>query len=563
MHAGGSVAPDDTSIARPIPEAAPAGTGLGTADFAIIDRLLQSGDFAQARSFAGLSTACDDEVDAWISPCEAMVIGDPESALRALDAGMFHWEADPIFYLDRSRELFARCAMVRGVAYFQLGHATAGNSSCATALTFAPDVGHLPALLSRLASHHATNGPRPYDEPAADVEIGASWRERLLDRFADIALWAMRRLEPYITIRVGAISGRFLGHLVHDTASYLLERRVRQPVKRELDLFYFSEAPCNTHWAKMLAREMRIHPFVARIDSRLSGIPRGSRFRVVTQQKGLYRHGDWNKLWELGNPISFTPAEISAGEDYLRRVGVAEGAPYVCVHVRDSRYFQARYPELNSSSSTYRDAKLEHYLRSISSLAAQGIHVIRLGAEVGSRLPDLGPRVIDYADRHRTPFLDTYLPTHSDFLLGSSSGFSYLAMCFDRPTVITNSIPLGALNTFRRKCIFIPKKLWLTEEKRFLTFREILFTQVVTFYDSESYAAAGIELVENTAAEIEAVSQEMLDRLHGNGLISDEDEERQRRFWRLWENIWPHGALRDPGFRIGAEFLRHNEALLD
>jgi len=98
------------------------------------------------------------------------------------------------------------------------------------------------------------------------------------------------------------------------------------------------------------------------------------------------------------------------------------------------------------------------------------------------------------------------------------------------------------------------------EEHRFLTFGETLDSGIGRFSKSEQYEQLGIEVVENTPEEITALAVEMDERLEGTWQTTEEDEERQRRFWSLFKPSELHGTIVS---RIGAEFLRQNRELLD
>ena len=129
-----------------------------------------------------------------------------------------------------------------------------------------------------------------------------------------------------------------------------------------------------------------------------------------------------------------------------------------------------------------------------------------------------------------------------------------------RPGVIVNMVPLEHVPTWGRNYLFIPKKLWLPAERRFMTFREILESGAGRIQRSERYAELGIEPVENSSEEITAAAVEMDERLNGTWHSSDEDEELQQRFWSLFKPSELNGVFFT---RIGAEFLRQNRDLLD
>ena len=130
---------------------------------------------------------------------------------------------------------------------------------------------------------------------------------------------------------------------------------------------------------------------------------------------------------------------------------------------------------------------------------------------------------------------------------------------FGRPTAAANWIPLGYAPLLASD-LYVVKRLWYRQSKRFLTFREILARGADEWAESHYYAGAGVEAVENTPDEILSLTREMKERLDGTWQPADEDEELQRRYRALFSE-----DRRCYGFpsRLGAEFLRRNRELLE
>ena len=93
-----------------------------------------------------------------------------------------------------------------------------------------------------------------------------------------------------------------------------------------------------------------------------------------------------------------------------------------------------------------------------------------------------------------------------------------------------------------------------------MTFRETMESGVGRFVRSEQHEEKGIEVINNTPDEIMALVVEMDKRLKGTWPTSEEDDEIQRRFWSLFKTSHLNGVLLS---RIGADFLRQHQALLD
>ena len=125
---------------------------------------------------------------------------------------------------------------------------------------------------------------------------------------------------------------------------------------------------------------------------------------------------------------------------------------------------------------------------------------------------------------------------------------------------MANYIPVGHAPVWGQNDLFTPKKLWLRDERRFLTFREILGGDLGTAIRGQQYDQIGIEPMESTPEEITALAVEMDERLKGTWTTEQEDEELQQRFWTLFKQREPDAVCLS---RIGAEFLRQNRELLE
>jgi putative glycosyltransferase (TIGR04372 family) len=258
--------------------------------------------------------------------------------------------------------------------------------------------------------------------------------------------------------------------------------------------------------------------------------------------------------------LSFTPEEERLGLAALRELGIPDDTPFVWFHARDSTYLNAVHPKPNWHYHDYRDSSIHNYVPAAEELTRRGYFAVRMGGIVREALTTTNPMIIDCAMKSRNDFLDIFLGAKCRFALGCPSGITGISMIFRRPVAWVNFIPLGYAPTWGPNDLFIPKKLWLREECRFLTFREILDSGIGWFWKSEQYEQLGIEVMENTPKEITALAVEMDERLKGTWQTTEEDDELQRNFWSLFKPSELHGIIVS---RIGAEFLRQNRELLD
>jgi putative glycosyltransferase (TIGR04372 family) len=270
---------------------------------------------------------------------------------------------------------------------------------------------------------------------------------------------------------------------------------------------------------------------------------------------------DMKGLLEKTQPhLSFTPEEESMGRKELQKLGISDGSPFICFLSRDSAYLDKVLPKDKWDYHDYRDSDIKSFIPAVEKLTEKGYSAVRMGAVVKEPLDVKNPKIIDYAVRARTDFMDIYLGAKCHFYLGDSCGFHAIPMIFRRPLAIVNMIPVAFAPTWGSKYLFIPKKLWMKTDNRFLTFREILGSRIGIIYYTDEYNKMGIEVVDNTPEEITSLAVEMDQRLKGDWRGSEEDEELQKRFWSFFRPSERNGVFYS---RIGAEFLRQNKDLLE
>lgn len=371
-----------------------------------------------------------------------------------------------------------------------------------------------------------------------------------------------RLLRPLILIRLAPLNSDRMGSFGAYIDSYLCERKMGMHCGRITDLFYYTYPICNLQLKKMFRPHLKILPWpfffnlVFKINSSLPG---GRQHQVPF----YYIDAHWKRGVSAPN-IAFDPQEELYGRAEMRRIGIPHGAGFVCFHTRDSAYLNSIHPGNDFSYHDYRDAKIADFIPAAEELTRRGYFAVRMGAVVREKLDTANPRIIDYAVRYRTDFLDLYLGGKCSFFILVPSGIAEIPRIFRRPIVWTNWVfllpPVGLWNPGD---LVILKKFRLRGENRFLTFREALKVGITSSWGTADFAKAGIELVENTPEEIKDAAVEMEERLKGSWRESREDAQLQELFLSLLKDeasAWRNTALRG---RVGAKFLRENQCLLN
>ena len=368
-----------------------------------------------------------------------------------------------------------------------------------------------------------------------------------------------RIMRPFLRIRFGPIRNDVIGHFAFDTEYYLTERDVDQ--SKTLDYFYFprTESP-NKQWEIMVKRAMKIHPLFKYCD-RVNRILPGWKHHYARLQNTGSRDTR-GIFFRTPSHIRFTKEEIERGRKFLEQVGMKPTQHFVCVIARDSAYKEKymNWGNRDWSYHNYRDSDIYNYGKTAHALAKDNNFVFRLGKGVRKPFEIDRSNVIDYSiSPDRNDFLDIFLSGHCRFFINGESGLSTVPMAFRVPIVFVNLAAIEYVFSWSPNIISIPKKYWLTNENRFMTFKEIFDFGAGRFLRTEQYEQLGIELIENTPDEILDVSMEMNQRLNCTWETTEEDEVLQKCFWDILPKSELHGEFRA---RIGAHFLRNNRELL-
>ena len=363
-----------------------------------------------------------------------------------------------------------------------------------------------------------------------------------------LAVGIIRALAPWKRVRLGQLWSPRLGHLIGNTECYLCERdALIQP--RSYDIWFHSGIICNRVIARKYGELLHLWPaFFANLVVKVNALFLGWEKHMV-QSAQVDR--DIYNLTRLFSPhIRFTESEERKGQRLLRKLGIPEGAKWVCLIVRDSAYLKIKSPGADFSYHDYRDSDISDYIPAAVELARRGYYVVRMGEVIGKTLLVKHSRVIDYALGKRTEFGDLYLGAKCAFCLGTSTGFMVIPQVFNRPVGIVNYVPVEYTPTWLEGLVIWKHHL---KDGKKMALPEIVQAGVGLTTFGHAFADAGITLQDNSSLEILDLAIEMADR--------DERiyvEEPQTKFWeafpRSMVNGKPlHGKIR---IRVGREFFK-------
>jgi len=382
--------------------------------------------------------------------------------------------------------------------------------------------------------------------------------------FGFLIMLALSIIKPFKSAKLLEIRSRAIGQQAGNTGVFLrrLQLENRRKENRILYIGISGNVIDNQQLLKMFKRKLFIiqSDFLTRICGDGAFLIRWLGFYIDLP----FNSNEYNEFNNTEPDLQFTSSEEEEGRLLLSKMGIDEKSWFVCFHCRDSAFSY-------SYVGGFRNSNIKNYFDAAKYITSCGGFAVRMGQTVAEKLPaSNNPRIIDYACKYRTDFGDIYLTAKCKFFLGSTSGLVVVAAIFNVPIAGANFIPLYP--TWRTGDLILPKKIWSIEDKRLLTFLELIeFAGDVrggdirpqgicqNLYIHNKLAEGKHVVIQNTAEEILDLAKEMNERLDGTFEITEEDEELQKRFLSL---LHPGDYCYGTPARIGTMFLRENKELL-
>ena len=236
----------------------------------------------------------------------------------------------------------------------------------------------------------------------------------------------------------------------------------------------------------------------------------------------------------------------------LSGLGLPADAWYVCFHNREGGY-----SPLDEVIHAHRNARISNYREAMAYVVEQGGWCIRMGDPSMEKLPPM-QQVVDYAHHPlRSDRADLLLCASCRFFVGSSSGLWNLASVFGVRSALANMIPVSTLG-YGIGDLSIPKLLQRDGSTEPMPFKEVFEGGLANLRTASAYRAAGVQVIENSSADILDLVREMHQEISGCGHRAPLEDQLQTVFRGLM-------GPRDYGYpaagRIGSKFLKKHRIL--
>jgi len=290
-------------------------------------------------------------------------------------------------------------------------------------------------------------------------------------------------------------------------------------------------------------------------------------FRVREHHK--FYHGDAE--YPQKKYLRFTEEERYEGNRMLEKMGIQR--EYCCFFSRSNEYHIQYRSSLKNDPMQYitglRNSNITDFIPMCEQLGKYNVQAVRVGALDSREIK--GSNIIDYTNSERSEFMDFFIMENAEFFIGDPSGIMNIPFLCCIPVALTNNVTFfwempEMQNYNNRHCMTIYKKWWSKKRCRYLTLTEMLEFQSMYGVTGEAELmlldkGEGIEFISNTEKEICELGDEMLKRLKGVWIETEEEIQLRKRFWELVNYYYSKAdekfVLFD--FEPSTTYLKHNQ----
>ena len=335
-------------------------------------------------------------------------------------------------------------------------------------------------------------------------------------------------LRPFVIIQIYKVHDWRIGHMAATTQNTLEvhDWNIRNRRKKIILYFFGSISSSNDFLKKLLMR----HHYSLKNNwgFLLYYLCSKTSFLIAPTQ---YQTTDKQDLFsKYYPPLRFSNEEISVGNEFLSKFGLAPFGKFVCLNVRDDSYLEKTRNNIKFLKHTTRNSDIRTYQTSAEYLAERGYIVFRMGATAKDKMTRLHSNVIDYATNGmRTEFLDIYLGAHCGFCISTCSGWDEIPKMFKRPVMFTNILPILEINVLTRPVLIYPKHLIDVKTGQVLTLKVALDRDLANQSNSYHLQENGVGVVDLTSDELLAAAAEMSARIEGTFVETPEQKQMQAK----------------------------------
>ena len=337
----------------------------------------------------------------------------------------------------------------------------------------------------------------------------------------------------FFTIRITEIATNRYGHLALNPEIYLLEKKEEEKDKIFLDFFYESRyGVCNKELLNLWKKKILIYSryILSPINIMLSKIYSKKNIHTIEGFNSKVR--DINCYFDKHEPSFLLSQEQEKHcVNILFNNGIdIKKIKYVCLFNRDDAYLNSSKYKKDWYYLSHHNYKINKFTLAANSLTERDVYLFRMGAIVEDKFGENNSKIIDYANSSfRSELMDIYLAIHCLFGISCGTGSSHISVMHRKPMLDLNA-NLHHLMTFKKNSLLLAKHYYSKDKKRNLTLEEILDYEEPSIRNRNDLDINKIEIIDCKKEEIKNATMELLDRIEGTYLETEEIKTLQNKY---------------------------------
>ena len=233
--------------------------------------------------------------------------------------------------------------------------------------------------------------------------------------------------------------------------------------------------------------------------------------KYLRDSKNIYSY----KIFKKKNLdfLTLDKNQIKLRDELFEKIGINKNDKLVCISNRE-----IGFSAIDDNQFDYRNCSIQNYQKVVKYMNDLGMWVFR----IGNSFTNLDYKDPKYIELNKLDYFkkssEFLVSSKCEFHLGTTSGASIFATIFNRPSLITNNVPLAS-NHWLEKDLLIFKKYKFKNSDQYLKFIKIIEMQLENNFEGKNFSREGLDLIENNEEELLDLVKEHM------GLISFSKEE--------------------------------------
>lgn len=389
-------------------------------------------------------------------------------------------------------------------------------------------------------------------------------------------------LKPIIFLRIIRLPSKSYGHFLQETLLSLsyLEKYKTSWSLFNINLFFLSSKQiASQEILKLWRREIKIFPHLKLIDLIIFNLNYLIKSKIFSPKILWYKHLHLADKYEV-KKFKFSNHEKFKllSELEQNNINIKKQDKWICINNRDNAWTNLYFEKFENKSKQFnekylkgqqfRNNSIEKMGDAVNFFLDQGYIVFRTGKVSSEKLIINHKKYYDLTQIKCSEALQIYLLSNTQFFFGAEGGLRWLPRIFKRNISTINSpeIMTEILYSYNETFPFLPKKVFLKENKKLLTLKEIFDHQLYRRFPDWKINFSKISFEENSSEEILSLAREIsyyhLDKMP----LSKEDQSLKKRYFRIVNENCPrinNFNPQDNKLTISLNYLKKNEFLLN